>query len=71
VRQRSGSPGVLYGLDLAGACVGALALSLLLIPVYGFLRATVLMAAGNLAPAVLAAAAGWGPGPQARVCRNG
>jgi hypothetical protein len=55
---RSPSPGVLYGLDLAGACAGALALSLLLIPLYGFLRTAVLMAAVNLAPAALAAAAG-------------
>jgi spermidine synthase len=54
------SPGVLYGLDLAGACAGALALSVLLIPLYGFLRTAVLMAAGNLTPAVLAAAASWG-----------
>ena len=58
-RQRAGSPGVLYGLDLAGACAGALALSVLLIPVYGFLRTAVLMAAANLAPALLAGAAGW------------
>ncbi|MGD1156439.1 MAG: fused MFS/spermidine synthase [Terriglobia bacterium] len=58
-RQRAGSPGVLYGLDLAGACAGALALSVLLIPVYGFLRTAVLMAAANLAPALLAALAGW------------
>jgi spermidine synthase len=57
------SPGVLYGLDLAGACAGALALSLLLIPVYGFLRTAVLMAAANLAPAFLAAAAGIGSAP--------
>jgi predicted membrane-bound spermidine synthase len=53
------SPGVLYALDLAGACAGALALSVLLIPVYGFLRTAALMAAVNLAPAVMAAAAGW------------
>ena len=52
------SPGVLYALDLAGACAGALALSILLIPVYGFLRTAVLMAAVNLAPAVMAAASG-------------
>jgi predicted membrane-bound spermidine synthase len=57
-RERAGSPGVLYGLDLVGSCVGALALSVLLIPVYGFLRTAVLMAAANLAPAVLAVAAG-------------
>jgi len=53
------SPGVLYALDLAGACAGALALSALLIPVYGFLRTAVFMAAVNLAPAALAALAGW------------
>ena len=52
------SPGVLYALDLAGACAGALALSILLIPVYGFLRTAALMAAVNLAPALMAAAAG-------------
>jgi predicted membrane-bound spermidine synthase len=46
---------VLYALDLAGACAGALALSILLIPVYGFLRTAVLMGAVNLVPAVLAA----------------
>jgi spermidine synthase len=50
------SPGVLYALDLAGACAGALALSVLLIPVYGFLRTAALMAAVNLAPAVMAVA---------------
>ncbi|MGO8791837.1 MAG: hypothetical protein ACLQVL_31235 [Terriglobia bacterium] len=50
------SPGVLYSLDLIGACVGALALSLVLIPVYGFLRTAVLMAAVNLAPALMVAA---------------
>jgi predicted membrane-bound spermidine synthase len=54
------SPGVLYALDLAGSCAGALALSVLLIPLYGFLRTAMLMAAVNLAPAVMAAAAGWG-----------
>ena len=51
-----GSPGVLYALDLAGACAGALALSLLLIPVYGFLRTAILIALLNLAPAAMAAA---------------
>jgi len=52
------SPGMLYALDLAGACAGAMALSILLIPVYGFLRTAVLMAAVNLAPAAMAAASG-------------
>jgi spermidine synthase len=53
------SPGGLYALDLAGACAGALALSILLIPVYGFLRTAALMAAMNTAPAVMAAASAW------------
>jgi spermidine synthase len=54
--QGESSPGVLYGLDLAGACLGALALSALLIPVYGFLRTALLMAAVNLASTALVAA---------------
>jgi hypothetical protein len=58
-RQASPSPGVLYALDLAGACAGALALSVLLIPVYGFFRTSLLMAAVNLAPAALAVATSW------------
>jgi spermidine synthase len=49
------SPGALYGLDLLGACVGAVVLSVYLFPVYGFLRSAMLMAAVNFAPAVLAA----------------
>ena len=53
------SPGALYALDLAGACAGALALSVLLIPVYGFLRTAALMAAVNLLPAGMAAAAAF------------
>ena len=56
VPEATRSPGVLYALDLAGSCAGALALSVLLIPLYGFLRTAVLMAAVNLAPAVMAAA---------------
>jgi predicted membrane-bound spermidine synthase len=53
------SPGVLYSLDLAGACAGALALGAWLIPIYGFLRTAALMASLNLLPAVMVAAAGW------------
>jgi spermidine synthase len=49
------SPGALYGLDLAGACLGAVILSAYLVPVYGFLKTALLMAVVNLAPAVLAA----------------
>ncbi len=50
----SRNAGILYGLDLAGACLGAMALSAYLLPVYGFLRTAVLMAAVNLGPAALA-----------------
>lgn len=49
------SAGALYGFDLLGACVGAVALSLFLFPVYGFLRTAVFIAVVNLAPTVLAA----------------
>lgn len=42
---RGGSPGTLYALDLAGACLGATALSLYLVPVFGFFKTALLMAA--------------------------
>ncbi|MBZ5564654.1 MAG: fused MFS/spermidine synthase [Acidobacteriia bacterium] len=51
------SLGALYGLDLLGACLGAIALSIYLVPVYGFLRTALLMGVVSLAPAVLAVAA--------------
>jgi spermidine synthase len=47
------SPGTLYGLDLAGACLGAVALSLYLVPVFGFVKTALLMAIVNAAPAAL------------------
>ncbi|HUI85090.1 MAG TPA: fused MFS/spermidine synthase [Candidatus Binatia bacterium] len=47
--------GTLYALDLLGGCAGALLLSCYLIPVYGFWKTAWLIAAANLAPAVLAA----------------
>jgi spermidine synthase len=47
------SAGVLYGLDLMGAALGAVLLSLYWFPVYGFLRSALLMAVVSLAPAVL------------------
>ena len=50
------SPGTLYALDLAGAALGAVLLSAYLFPVFGFLKAALLMAAANLAPAALASA---------------
>jgi spermidine synthase len=48
--------GSLYGLDLAGSCIGAVVFSAYLIPVYGFLRTSLLMALVNVAPALAAAA---------------
>jgi spermidine synthase len=53
------NPGILYGLDLLGACLGAVALSAYLLPVYGFRRTALLMAAVNLGPAALAALAAF------------
>jgi spermidine synthase len=40
-------PGMLYALDLAGACAGALLVSAWLIPVFGFLKTAVLLAIAN------------------------
>ncbi len=51
--QQEGSPGTLYALDLAGACLGAVALSACLVPVFGFLRTALLLGVVNLAPAAL------------------
>ena len=53
------SMGMIYGLDLIGACLGALVLSAFLLPLFGFLKAAVFIAAVNLVPAVLAARVGW------------
>jgi spermidine synthase len=52
--RRGGSLGSLYGLDLAGSCIGAVLLSAYLIPVYGFLKTSLLLAMVSLAPALLA-----------------
>jgi spermidine synthase len=54
-----GSMGALYGLDLAGSCVGAIVFSVYLIPVYGFFKTSLLLALVNLAPALLAALSAW------------
>jgi spermidine synthase len=51
----SSSPGSVYAIDVAGACVGAVVFSAWLIPVYGFSRTAVLMAVINVAPAVVVA----------------
>jgi hypothetical protein len=55
----SRNAGILYALDLLGACLGAVALSAYLLPVYGFRRTAILMAVVNLAPAALASLAAF------------
>jgi spermidine synthase len=45
--------GALYGLDLAGSCVGAILFSAYLVPVYGFRETALLLAMINLVPALL------------------
>jgi spermidine synthase len=46
--------GTLYAIDLLGACLGALVLSAYLVPVFGFLKTTMLILVLNLATALLA-----------------
>jgi len=72
LKDTSRSPGALYALDLVGASLGAVALSIYLLPVLGFLRAAALIMVANLAPAAAAALAARGvptvrlePAPQA------
>jgi spermidine synthase len=57
--NRTGA-GTLYALDLAGACVGAVVLSMYLVPVFGFRETAWLMGVVNLAPAVLAGLLAFG-----------
>jgi spermidine synthase len=52
------SMGMLYGIDLLGACVGTLVLSAFLLPLFGFLKAAMFIAVVNLVPAVLAVLVG-------------
>ena len=54
-RGQGASFGLLYAIDLLGGCVGALALSTFLIPVFGFWRTAWLGAAINAAAVLLAA----------------
>ena len=51
-----GDPGGLYALDLAGSFLGAILFSAWLIPLFGFLATSLMMAAVNLAPSWWAAA---------------
>jgi spermidine synthase len=48
------SMGLLYGVDLVGACLGALLASALLIPLFGFLKTAQIIAIVNLVAALLA-----------------
>jgi predicted membrane-bound spermidine synthase len=56
-------PVLLYAMDLAGSCAGAMLFSAYLIPVFGFLRTALLMAIVGLAPAALAMAQPSTPHP--------
>jgi spermidine synthase len=53
-RSQSAGLGLLYAVDLLGGCVGALALSTFLIPVFGFWRTAWLIVAINAAAVLLA-----------------
>jgi len=53
-RHEASNLGTLYALDLLGACIGAVLLSVYLVPVFGFLQTALLSAVVNLAPAGLA-----------------
>lgn len=53
------SMGMLYGIDLIGACLGTLVLSAFLLPLFGFLKAAAFIAVLNLVPALLAVRVGW------------
>lgn len=48
------SMGTLYAVDLVGACLGTLALSAFLLPLFGFLKAAIFIGALNLLPTLLA-----------------
>ena len=52
--SRANHPGLLYGLDLIGACIGALIVSAVLLPLFGFWKTVIFIATLNLVPALLA-----------------
>ena len=56
--RRPKHPGLLYGLDLIGACVGALIVSAILLPLFGFWRTVIFIATLNLISTLLAFCAG-------------
>jgi spermidine synthase len=51
--------GLVYAIDLAGACLGAVLLSAYLVPIYGFLKTSALISVLNVAAAALAIIAAW------------
>lgn len=53
--ETSRGPGAVYALDLAGACLGAAAISAYFIPVFGFFATVALVAVVNAAPAFVVA----------------
>lgn len=60
--------GMLYGLDLLGSCVGALAVSVWLIPVFGLVMTALLVALANVgAAAIMLAASGRGVALRQRI----
>ena len=46
--------GTLYALDLTGACLGAVVISVYLVPVFGFFKTALIIAVANLAVVALA-----------------
>ncbi len=50
-------PGTLYGLDLLGACIGAVLISIWLLPVFGFYKTAVVVALANVGPLLVSSRA--------------
>jgi predicted membrane-bound spermidine synthase len=53
-RSRLLNPGIIYGLDILGAWCASLLLSILFLPLYGLFACTLLIAAVNAGPLLLA-----------------
>jgi len=63
--------GLVYAIDLAGACLGAVLLSAYLVPIYGFLKTGALISVLNAAVAALAITASLRViAPRARLCQG-
>jgi spermidine synthase len=65
----SPNPGAVYALDIAGAFAGAVVISVYLIPVFGFLNTSFVLAVVNAAPAILLWRGGAGRTAQISGCR--